>query len=218
MKNIHRRHVTLLAAILLAAGTLTADAKPERQPQFLLESKILSSENIQPFQAAITNTTGMIGGDEALRTLFGTWQDADDLSVLSAPSITCLADQEALIRVQSEVQYFERTKNGTFALRSLPEDESAGVRLKTTASNTRDRGQVSVKVDLQINTLKDRKKLPDVSLDVGSPVMQTRNISTQIVIPVGQWMWIGGQQLQDIASGKPEHLLILLKVTRTGSK
>ncbi len=217
MKNTHRRHVTLLAAILLAVGTLTADTTLGRPTQFLLESKILSSENIPPFQAATTNTTGVIGGDEALRTLFGTWEDNDDLSVLSSPSIMCLADQEAVIRVQSEVQYFERTKDGTFALRRLPEDESAGVRLKTIASNTKDRGQVSVKVNLQINTLRDRKKLPDVSLDVGPPVMQVRSISTQIVIPVGQWMWIAGQQLQDIASGKREHLLLLLKVTRTDS-
>lgn len=216
MTSIRRKHITLLAAILQAAGTLTADTTPGRPPQFLLESKILSSEDILP-QAVTTNTTGVIGGNEELRALFGAWQAKDDVSVLSSPSIIAPAHQEAVIRVQSEVQYFERTKDGTFALRSLPEDESAGVRLSTTTSQTENKDQVSINIDLQVNTLRDRKKLSGVSLDIGRPLMQTRNIKTQIVIPLGQWMWLRGQQLQDVASGKREHLMVFLRVTRADS-
>ena len=81
-------------------------------------------------------------------------------------------------------------------------------------SKTENKSQISIKIDLQVNTLTDREKLPGVSLDIGRPLMQTRRIQTQMVIQLGQWMWLRGEQLQDVASGKREHLLILLRVTR----
>ena len=217
MITVHFKRIILFTAVLLATGTLSADANAEQKPQFLLKSKVLTSEKtlltVQP-----TDKYGVIGDDEALRKLLGEWQANDDFGILSAPSIMAPLGQEAVIRVQSEIQYFERAKDGTFVLRTLRGDESAGVRLATTTKKTTDKGQITLDVDLQVNTLRDRQKLPGVSLDVGRPVMRTRTIKTQITIPLGQWVWVGGQQLQDVASGKREHLLILLKVSKADPK
>lgn len=215
--NIATKRLKLVTTILLASSMLATVTAAEQPTRYKLESKLVRSSVVPLLGAkglvgAPTTAFGSIGDDAALRKWAVKWNTNKEISMLSSPSTTALEAQKAVIRMQSKVQYFERTKDGNFVLNSLPKDESAGISLSTTIK-AKDKGSVSVDILLQINTLRDREKIPEVSLDVGRPVMQTQKIKTKLTMPLGQWMWIGTQKLQDVASGKHQHLLFLCKVT-----
>ena len=214
MKKIHNnitKRFKLVTTILLSSSMLATVTAAEQPILYKMESKILLSKDML-LPDAKELKEGSIGDDEALRKWAIRWSAQKGVDIMSLPSIAAPEDEKSVIRIQSKVEYFERTKDGNFALKSLPEDESAGVRLNYTAKAA-DKGSVSVDIALQINTLSDREKISEVSLDVGRPVMETQKVQTKVTMPFGQWRWIATQKLQDIDSGKHEHLLILFKVT-----
>jgi hypothetical protein len=208
MKNTNRSRVLLLATTLLISYSTAACAEPEKATQFRLDAKIVSSAE----DKALLDVTGggfqVIEDDDLVKML-----TEKDVDLLSAPSIIALAGQEATISIQTELQYFERDGEDTFVLKKLPEEKSPGVRL-TAAMKPADNGNVGIDIDLWLNTMKDRKRIPGLTLDVGSPIMQSQNIKTQIVVPPAQWAAIESLQLQDGDSGKREHLMILVRVTQ----
>ncbi|MBU4199196.1 MAG: type II and III secretion system protein [Verrucomicrobia bacterium] len=214
MLTKHFRGIISLLAVFLFAVGAARGAKPDEQPQsFMLKAKILTvaESNIlysTLLAATFTNNALPQIKEELLNDLMG----YKGVKVLAAPMIAARVGQEAIIRVQSQIQYFDPQTNGSFALKTLPEKESPGIRLAATINPTT-AGNIAVNVDLQLNTLKERMPIQGVSMDVGLPLIQKRAIKTKIEFRLDQWVLVGRYLFQDVSSGKQEYLAIFVQVT-----
>ena len=209
MLTKHCRSAVSLLAVLLLAGGAARGAQPDEKPQafYKLEVKIMEAAEGEPLVAVFTNATLPIKAK-----LLNNLMDTKGVNVLAAPKIITGAGNEAIIRVQSDLQYFECQTNGSFALKTIPDEESPGVHLAATMNPAAD-SKVDLDIDFRFNILVKRKSIPGVSLDVGLPLMKTREIKTKIGLCLNQWILFGGLRLQDVSSERQEYLAILVRVT-----
>lgn len=115
-----------------------------------------------------------------------TYQTDSDVSILSAPQILTVDNEEAEINVGKNVPYMTRQeKNTTGVDYSSYEYKDVGVNLKVTP-NINELGFVRLKIDQQVT-----KVLKDESA-VGLPTTLKRTAKTTVVIKNGETVVIGG--------------------------
>jgi len=113
---------------------------------------------------------------------------ADRMEVLTSPQILTKANSDSEIYIISEapIQYFEKMKDGNFALK-----EEKGVKLGLTfkvkvipvaGSDT----TVKFESHTSISVLKSRKKIDGVNLPVGAPIISERKDDTTATVALGK--------------------------------
>ena len=148
--------------------------------------------------------------------------------VISAPRATLFVGTETRMYMSyGDIQYFEETGNGRFALKTTIGDTnfnwqgitvkpgselSPGIRLSMMVNDTGKANFVTVNYLLGITTFKERKKIPETELDVGRPVMMTAQTDETRTLELDKWLFSGKQLTFIYNNGNPVKTGMLLKV------
>jgi len=136
-----------------------------------------------------------------------------NVELITEPRLHVIAGKKAMIMTRSLLQYFESTGDGLFALRTSGEEDAPGVELGCMVTPEKD-NRVVLDIDLKLTLMESREEIPGVKLDVGRPILLTREIATRLKIAQDQWALVSAQQVES-ASGEEGHfLLCLLRVRR----
>lgn len=133
------------------------------------------------------------------------------IELLSAPQVVTEEGFEAAIQSGSTVQFLAPVPDGHFKVQTL-DTEGPGVFLKLTPK-PRD-GKVEISVALTIVTLAGREKVPGLELEVGRPVLNRMEMSSQMVIAPGRWFLVSGMAMK--RNSHSDLVLLLLQVSEVG--
>ena len=137
------------------------------------------------------------------------------IELLTAPSLRVRANQAAAMRSGSTVQYLEQTKEGCYAVRTLPADISPGIFLDLVpgAGSKDERGVETVELDLKlrISTIGERAPVPGFQLDVGRPIVRSKETASRYRYRLGRWNLVTSYITRE---PEKETLLVLIRVTR----
>ena len=136
--------------------------------------------------------------------------------LLSSPTVVTLLGQPAEIRItENPSQYFVKQSDGCFQLRQMRPEDGAGATLtiKTAAGNHEELVKLDTKVEF--SSVLKREELPDVSLDVGMPIIVKNKRQFTMETSYGSWI------LSDL-SGSPfpgphntdSTVLLLMRIRR----
>ena len=185
---------------------------------------------------ATTNGVWSVGGQgEDAGTLLSRLTAQPGAEVLSAPRVTMRAGQEASVRIEREVAYLapetntlyrvtrsrwpgskprvEAVTNGFFRLAKLPEQLNPGLALTLLAVPA---GEGSVQVDARIryNLMTSPPSLPASELALTRPEIESREISTRLILPPAQWAVLGGlPPVRRESDRQEEALIVFLRVS-----
>lgn len=213
----------LLLSCALAVGTLAAEVAPTGT-QYKIDTKIVSvpaamaSNHFALTADSMTvqsNGTWNVGGSaKAIGDWVADLARRKDVDVLSAPSVTTLDGQEATIQVMQALSYMVPTSNGLYRTEVLDGKRAPGIHL-TLRCTTIDQDSVRTEVEFIYNLLIRMTRLPDTTLQVGAPEMDSRNLKTTLSTRLGDWLLIGGsQRVQREADDEQENIIVLLRVTK----
>lgn len=213
----------LLLSLALALVTRAAEVAPTGT-QYKIETKIVSvpagmaSNSVALTADRVTfqsNGTWTAGGSAKA---IGDWVEdlarRKDVDVLSAPQVTTLAGQEATIQIMQALSYMVPTSNGLYRTEVLDGKRAPGVHL-TLRCTTVDEDSVRTEVDFLYNLLIRMTRLPDTTLQVGAPEMDSRTFKTTVTTTLGEWTLFGGsQRVQREADDEQENIIVLMRVTK----
>jgi hypothetical protein len=152
------------------------------------------------------------GGDEILWN--GETEPPADagVEVLMSPRMKATAGQPAGVVVASKLQYFHREDTGAWTLRATEQESAPGIEFICTVE-PEEANMVAVEYDLKLVVMEGREKIEGVHLDVGRPVLRTRQMASRVMIQPGQWTVISGEMVEEARDGKKgDFLLVLLRV------
>lgn len=195
---------TLLSAVVAVSF---ADETTDNKPIYSLEASLYIFEELPPK----LNNPNLQLSDKQLKKLL---KHDPMLMLIGTPKVTVRAGREAKIIISHGVQYFEHIKDDTYKLKTLSDETDAGVFL-TAIMTPHGRDKVGLSIGFRFTTLKSREKLPGLNLDVGAPIMNSNQTDTHVVVEPDTWAVLGISTLTDTASGKPECLVIMGRVTVT---
>ncbi len=116
---------------------------------------------------------------------------------VAAPRIAVVYGQTFQLSVSSQptqpVQYFERRSDGLFELKTLK--DKLGLSLSGIVTKSGDEGRVVFKdLAFTVRVIEKRKPLNGVSLDVGKPDLNVKNVKTTLSLKTaydyGMYVWI----------------------------
>jgi hypothetical protein len=200
-----------VVALCLGIANLNAASPENSAEQYSIEAFILNVPSNSSFVASITNTP-CISKEDIYKQLV----ISPVVKCISAPTIGAAVNQEAMITVglgsKLQLQYFEPQTNGLFALRTIPGEATVGFRLRTTVMPTT-KGYAKLEMDFRYTFLQSRNKIPNVSLDVGYPIIATSTSKTNMAVHLGEWVVVNDQLLSDVENEKLDHLVVLARVS-----
>jgi hypothetical protein len=133
------------------------------------------------------------------------------IEVLSEPRLRTEPGQEVVVRAGSRLQYFEPLGEGRFAVRVTDPELAPGLELRCTARPTQN-GRVILDYDLRLVVLAARMRIPGVSLDVGKPILRTRQVAHQVLVDLDRWSVIASRMAGEDGGDRDDVLLFLLRV------
>lgn len=151
-----------------------------KRPQYLDIQKTLSYFTSARFQVGgdrlVINENGWLWNDKKFNDPGTQWTIPSSAAshALVVPRISVLDGEIANITMQSdqEIEYFEQSSPDTFKLRKLK--EPTGLRIVLRPEREReDRIRLS-ELTLSIRVVEKREPIPGVTLQVGRPILQTR--------------------------------------------
>jgi hypothetical protein len=138
------------------------------------------------------------------------------LDVLAAPRVTVVAGQEAAIRIGTTgPHYFVPAQEGTY--RHMRVEEDIGTDLKVIVDTVPgDPGRAALSLDFSLREIVGREPLPGVDLDVGPPIVRSREMKTTVTTRLGEWLCLGTGTASDGQGPTPRHgpLFILVRVVQ----
>lgn len=119
------------------------------------------------------------------------------VKVLSNPKINALQGEKASINVGENILYMQKINNDTFKLKKLTGKDGAGIFLEVTPNSTMD-GKVLVSYQMIIRQLARRMKMKGAeSLDIGFPIISTRESKSSVVLEDGKPVIAVGMNSRD---------------------
>jgi len=119
------------------------------------------------------------------------------VTLLSKPKINALEEKKASLNVGEDILYMEKINEDTFKLKKLTGKDSAGTFLEVTPILTSD-GKIVVSYKILIGKAVKRMKIKGVeSLDIGPPIISTRESGSSIVLEDGKPVIAGEMNSQD---------------------
>ena len=136
-----------------------------------------------------------------------------NVDLITEPSLRVIAGMKAVIMTRSQLQYFEATGDGLYALRTAEQEDAPGVELGCTVTPDK-KNRVVLDIDLKLVLMERREKIPGVKLDVGRPVLLTHAISSRLSIAQDRWALVSAQQVESASEDGGHVLLCFLRVRR----
>jgi hypothetical protein len=136
-----------------------------------------------------------------------------NVDLITEPRLRVIAGRKAVIMTRSQLQYFESTGDGLYALRTTDQENAPGVELGCTVT-PEEEDRVVLDIDLKLVLMERREEIPEVKLDVGRPLLLTRAISSRLLIAQDQWALVSAQQVESASDDGGHFLLCLLRVRR----
>lgn len=155
---------------------------------------------------------GLLGND--------TWNFQPEVGfrLVSSPRIPVVEGQEGTLRsgLVSHLQYMVRKTNGDFRLETADPDPRAGMAINVIVRSL-DEPEISdnqVDLDCSIKTtfLVGRVKYPDVDLEIGKPVFETRESQTRLRVPLNQWLLLQSIAAKDGPNGDTTLLIVMMRI------
>lgn len=186
--------------VLLASVTGAASAAEEEPLQYVVDMKFIRAdkaalEQLVPGAAGEKPMSGISDEDLLAKAVVLERQirreDGEEaFEILSAPKVVTLAGHEACIVIgDSAPSYFEpagASQPGLFAYKVAP--KKAGMSVSLTVRPHEER-YAKIDIAYEINTLKGRKELDGVDLDVGPPIVATQKTSGTFVVAPGKTLF-----------------------------
>ncbi len=136
------------------------------------------------------------------------------LDVLAAPRVMVRAGQRAAIRIGTTgPHYFVPAQEGTY--RHMRVEEDIGTDLKVivdTVPGHPDRAALDL--DFSLREIVGREPLPGIDLDVGPPIVRSREMKTTVTTRLGEWLCLGTGTASAAPGSAPRHgpLFVLVRV------
>lgn len=207
----------LMACLILTFAPRVAHA--EDPVQYQIDAKFIACPTndvaeLLPAQSfAITIMDKLEGSKFDPEALPASW------SILSTPTIISKAGQEAVIRVsQKPIQFFTKRSDGSFQLQQLDAEREPGLGLTVTVSEYTN-GIVKLQTKVELRSIRKRLEIPGVTLDVGTPIVNSRTQQFNTMLKLGAWVVssLPGDVPSD-PSNSDRAVLILIRVHRLSSK
>lgn len=131
--------------------------------------------------------------------------------IASPPRIRLTPGQPVTITSSTAIQYLERLADDKLQVREIPAEspDAPHLHLSFTANAGDDSpAGFSLTCDLDIATVRDRKSIPGVALEVGQPLIARFKENLKIPVRPGQWAGL----LLQAPNGSDYSLLLLLKL------
>ena len=114
---------------------------------------------------------------------------ADQIRLISAPTFLAQVGQPVTVSVSStqKIEYFERRDDGLFELKRLKEPTALNIELRLEEGGSdREKRAYLANVTFSLRSVEKREPIPDLTLPVGRPVLQTREFSAAISVVSGR--------------------------------
>ncbi len=138
--------------------------------------------------------------------------------LVSAPRILVPDGQEGAMRsgLVSHLQYMVRQPDGDFRLETADPDPKAGMVMKVTVRSLDEPASTGDQVDLEYSVkttfLVGRVRYPDVDLEIGKPVFETREAQTRLRVLMNQWMLLQSIAANDGSNGDTTLLIVMMRI------
>ena len=155
------------------------------------------ARTVDIFQSGITAgiLEGQGNGEFAIPFLLRAAQNSQDANVLSKPSVLVSNNKGAEVKSTDEVYYSVQTSNNVSVGQSF-EPAVAGITLGITPSISSS-NFLRLSISLEVSNFSG-----DASPAGGPPPIATRTIETEVLVPDGATMWIGGIVRDDKLSSR----------------
>jgi len=207
MKTITPQKVSLTISLLMLLNTKSLHAA--KPADIEIQSYFVSC----PTSELATASTLMTANKLDLTALPATWK------ILSSPVlITALGQPAEILVTEKPSQYFAKQSDGCYQLRQMRPQDGAGVTLSIKTASGSNEQVVKLDAKVEFSSIVKREELPDVSLDVGMPIIAKK--TRQLALETGFGSWV----LSNL-SGSPfpgpqntdQTALLLLRVRRVDS-
>ena len=114
---------------------------------------------------------------------------ADQIRLISAPTILTKVGQLVAVSVSPTqgIEYFERRDDGLFELKKLQEPTELSIEMQLEEAGSDRVKQVHLaNVTFSLRSVEKREPIPELTLPVGRPILQTREYSAEIRIVKGR--------------------------------
>ena len=229
--------------LVASAGTVASAGAAEAEERYTIDAKIMAvraddlnritvqGESIEMRPSQGSEESGSVVFGELGDLQIGSWTVTLDengsllwngkpglpaeanVDLITEPSLRVIAGMKAVIMTRSQLQYFEATGDGLYALRTAEQEDAPGVELGCTVTPDK-KDRVVLDIDLKLVLMERREAIPGVKLDVGRPVLLTHAISSRLSIAQDRWALVSAQQVESASEDGGHVLLCFLRVRR----
>lgn len=141
--------------------------------------------------------------------------EGSGIQILSMPRLEVRPGAKAVVRSSSSpVQYLEAASADCYVLKTLPVEDGPGVRLEIQPSL---RGaRISSAVTATVRYVSRRQPIPGVDLDVGPPILSTRELRATVAAEPGTWLAVVAR-LGSATQEEAAYVLIVFRLTTAAS-
>ena len=138
--------------------------------------------------------------------------------VVSAPRIIIPEGEQGTLRIgmASQLQYMVRQSDGDFRLEIAEPDAEAGMVMKVTVRSLDEPASSGNLVDLDYSIkttfLVGRVSYPDIDLEIGKPIFETRETQTRLRVKLNQWMLLQSIAAKDGSDGDTTLLIVMMRI------
>ena len=113
------------------------------------------------------------------------WDSTNSISLMTAPRIRVRNGEVAEIRVESvqKLEYFERRSDDLFELKRMSEPTGLGILMILTLEKD---GRIRLNLEIVLRSVEKREPVPGVTLQVGRPILQTREHKAELLVRPGK--------------------------------
>jgi len=155
---------------------------------------------------------GLLGND--------TWNFQPEVGfrVVSAPRIIIPEGELGTLRIgmAAQLQYMVRQPDGGFRLETAEPESEAGMVMKVTVRSLDEPASSGNLVDLDYSIkttfLVGRVTYPDVDLEIGKPIFETREAQTRLRVNLNQWMLLQSISAKDGPKGNTTLLIVMMRI------
>lgn len=146
------------------------------------------------------------------------FQPEDGFRVISAPRIVVAEGEEAKLRsgTVSNVQYMDRQPDGDFSLRTVEPGLEPGMMMRLIVRSVQDGDGSVAEVELEYGVkatfMVGRDPIPEVRLEIGKPVFETREAETRLRVPLNRWMLLHSITGKDGSNGDSTRLISMIQI------
>jgi len=148
-----------------------------------------------------------------------TWNGSFDMpadvsaEMLSSPRVGVLPNQKATLRAgYPPIEYFDFLDDGLYRLHTTERAESPRIALDVTVSPGRAAETVDLDIGFALAVMTGREPVTGTHLDVGRPIVVTRELNTSLEMRLGEWRLLSALLTQPAETDSRQYLLIFLCV------